>query len=389
MGISSMFKRSKPSSVDLLQDDRPDLGKESQRPRHIKRRPTTSDGSPDEKQHQYQKKTSSGPDPASRKNGRVPAVTATNNVHSGKPKTGRVVSESHTQKSNRKFIQPTSLESASDVDDLPTPERSIDENYGAYNSCGTKKAQLRSASKAAPAKSQNKQTNDDLLGLYRLTTPPLDSRAQQLDLDPFEDSPPPRPLTDFEDPVYIPPLTLAATLVDDYGMTEVGGFGSSPISNTAGSASRNSRSSGGASVPAVSRTSTAATATSSASGTAAGSGTVDFLSDFNATYNYFFGSLPSDAVTSTVVTSDSSARVAPSATSRSGMLSPMSTDVARKPLRDNIGDSSADESESGGDSSSGSDSDAEADNANLETGREQEEERRKEEERKAAELRTR
>ncbi|KAJ2784337.1 hypothetical protein GGI15_002284, partial [Coemansia interrupta] len=384
MGISSMFKRSKPSSVDLAQNGRPDPGKDGQRPRHIKRRPTTSDGSPNEKKP-------SGLDPASRKNGRAPTSAPANDVHSGKPKTGRVVSESRAHRSTRKFIQPISLESASDVDDLPTPERSIDENYGTYYSRGSKKTQSRPANKTAPAKSQNKQTDDSLLGLYRLTTPPLDSRAQQLDRDPFEDSPPPRPLTDFEDPVYIPPLTLAATLVDDYGMTDIGGFGSSPVSGTAGGAVRNTRGSGGASVPAVSRTSTAATATSSASGTKAGAGNADFLSDFNATYNYFFGSLPSDAVTSTLVTSDSGARVAPDATSRGGMLSPMSTDVSRKPLKDDEGDGSANESDSDGSdgSSSGSDSDAEAGNANSEAEREQEEERRKEEERKAAELRTR
>ncbi|KAJ1725001.1 hypothetical protein LPJ53_000790 [Coemansia erecta] len=392
-----MFKRSKPSSVDLLQNDRPDPGKDSQRPRHIKRRPTTSDGSYNEKkqhqQQQQQKKTPSGPDPAPRKNGRVPPAAPANDAHAGKPKAGRVVSESRAHRSSRKFIQPTSLESASDVDDLPTPERSIDENYGSYYSRNSKKGHPRSASKGVPATPQSKKADDSLLGLYRLTTPPLDSRAQQPELDPFEDSPPPRPLTDFEDPVYIPPLTLAATLVDDYGMADIGGFGSSPVSNATGSTVRNTRGSGGASVPAVSRTSTAATVTPSASGTKAGTGNADFLSDFNATYNYFFGSLPSDAVTSTLVTSDSGARAAPNTTSRGGMLSPMSTDAVRKPLKDNEGENSANESESDGSdsssSSSGSDSDAEADNANSEAEREQEEERRKEEERKAAELRTR
>ncbi|KAJ2600879.1 hypothetical protein GGF39_001555 [Coemansia sp. RSA 1721] len=376
MGISSIFKRTKPVSSTPNQAAFNDAAKDGERPRHIKRRPTTSDGGP--------KEASSAKHAVPRKHGKPSGAEGGN---PGKTKTTRVVSESHVYKTGRKYIHPASIESASEVEDLPTPEKSIDESYGAYYTRDNRKSQpSRSASNQ-----QKKQAENGLYGLHRLTTPPLDTKASQLkELDPFEDSPPPRPLTDFEDPLYIPPLTLAATLVDDYGA--VGAV----LNGTTRSAP-----------PAISSRSTAVATPASITATGgggAGPGPTDFFSDFNATYSYLFGTLPSSDLGSSTATSGSNAHAVTTtkprnatqrhsnaaAGSHGGLLSPMSTNTAGKPLKNSDDEGNSCSGEGDSDSSDGgSGSDADSDNENGTAQRELEEERRKEEERKAAELRSR
>ncbi|KAJ1813978.1 hypothetical protein LPJ75_002963, partial [Coemansia sp. RSA 2598] len=189
-------------------------------------------------------------------------------------------------------------------------------------------------------------------------------------------------------PVYIPPLTLAATLVDDYGMA------GSVLGGAANSTP-----------PAISSRSTAVATPASiiAAGSGnAGLGSTDFLSDFSATYSYLFGTLPSGDLGSSGTTSGANADVATTAKPRGatqrhsnaatgshgGLLSPMSTDAAGKPLKSSDGESSSysEKSDSDGD---GDSNDGDTDSEGSAVQRELEEERRKEDERKAAELRNR
>ncbi|KAJ1812055.1 hypothetical protein LPJ56_004047, partial [Coemansia sp. RSA 2599] len=178
MGISSIFKRTKPSSSGPQESVVESAAKDGDRPRHIKRRPTTSDGSPDERK-QNQHVPSSANNPASRKHGKASAAVV---GHPGKARASRVVSESHAYKAGRKYVHPAGIESASEIDDLPTPEKSIDESYGAYYARDSKKNQ---PSKPAGGQ-QKRQVESSLFGSHRLTTPPLDTRTPQpKELDPF------------------------------------------------------------------------------------------------------------------------------------------------------------------------------------------------------------
>ncbi|KAJ2754720.1 hypothetical protein GGI19_002192 [Coemansia pectinata] len=348
MGISAIFKRPKATSSSS-QASTDDSIKDGQRPRHIKRRPTASGNRSSE----------------DRMNPAAPA-----------PK---------VSKGAARIISRTS--STSDIGELPTPESSLNEGPGASRTRSSATKSM-AAPITLPARSQ---TDSDMFGLYRLTTPPLDSATPQLrEIDPFEDSPPPRPLTDFEDPVYIPPLTLAATLVDDYGtMGGVAQVGSNSATNAA----------------TLATTSVRATASTFArSSTTTATGSLDLLSEFNASYNYLFGTLPSDsalaanafdsgasnsldrpsAKSSAAVTATPSrpnakyARVADT-----GMLSPVSVQtVGSGGSNASVPDESANEDDAiSQDSSSPSE--------DIELIRELEEERRKEEERKAAEQRNR
>ncbi|KAJ2260199.1 hypothetical protein GGI01_003153 [Coemansia sp. RSA 376] len=348
MGISAIFKRPKATSSSS-QVSTDDSIKDGQRPRHIKRRPTAS-GNRSSEDHM---------------NPKAPA-----------PK---------VSKGAARIISRTS--STSDIGELPTPKSSLNEGPGASRTRSSATKSM-AAPIALPARSQ---ADSDMFGLYRLTTPPLDSATPQLrEIDPFEDSPPPRPLTDFEDPVYIPPLTLAATLVDDYGtMGGVAQVGSNNATNAATLATTSVRA-------------TASTFARSSTTTAAGS--LDLLSEFNASYNYLFGTLPSDsalaansfdsgannsleqpsAKSSAAVTATPSRPNAKlSRTADTGMQSPVSVKtVGSGGSSDNVPDESANEDDALSQASSSPSED-------IELTRELEEERRKEEERKAAEQRNR
>ncbi|KAJ2413117.1 hypothetical protein GGI10_003269 [Coemansia sp. RSA 2530] len=352
MGISAIFKRPKAtSSSSQMSTD--DSIKDGQRPRHIKRRPTASGNRSSEERMN-------------------PAATAAASKGAGKG-TARIASHAS---------------STPGIGKLPTPEGSLNESQDVSRArVSTTKGIV--APVALPARSQ---LDSDMFGLYRLTTPPLDSAVPQLrEIDPFEDSPPPRPLTDFEDPVYMPPLTLAATLVDDYG-TMGGGVAQ------AGSSSATNSS-------AFATTTVRATASTFARPSTVATGSLDLLSEFNASYNYLFGTLPSDSALTAnafdsgasdllgrpLATSPAGAAVTPSRpdakTARladTGMLSPISTQTAGS------GGLSAsvqeDESASEDDAVS---QDSSSPSEDSEVVRELEEERRKEEERKAAEQRNR
>ncbi|KAJ2493299.1 hypothetical protein IWW37_000762 [Coemansia sp. RSA 2050] len=352
MGISAIFKRPKAtSSSSQMSTD--DSIKDGQRPRHIKRRPTAS-GTRSSEEHMN------------------PAV-ATLASKAGSKGTARIASHAS---------------STSGIGKLPTPEGSLNENPEVPRARVSTTKGI-AAPVALPAKNQ---ADSDMFGLYRLTTPPLDSAITQLrEIDPFEDSPPPRPLTDFEDPVYIPPLTLAATLADDYG-TMGGGVAQ------AGSSSATNPST-------LATTTVRATASTFARpSTTVATGSLDLLSEFNASYNYLFGTLPSDSALiastldssasnllgRTVATSSAEAAAPPSRqiaktahVADTGMLSPVSTQTAGSGgLSASVPDESANE-----DDATSQDSSSPSEDSELI--RELDEERRKEEERKAAEQRNR
>ncbi|KAJ2682341.1 hypothetical protein GGH99_004780, partial [Coemansia sp. RSA 1285] len=183
-----------------------------------------------------------------------------------------------------------------------------------------------------------------------------------------------RPLTNFEDPIYIPPLTLATTLVDEYGI--------------AGASVRHNN-------PALSLSAAAAAtpeklagfgATRSNHGQEADSPQspepYNFLGEFNATYSYFFGSPPSESILESQIakggynvaraTPDEKPRSNPTTSKEEGFETAVGSDDG----------SSADEDDNSADDSSADSSSSVHDEA-------LEEERRKEEERKAAELRSR
>ncbi|KAJ2762382.1 hypothetical protein H4S06_000690 [Coemansia sp. BCRC 34490] len=202
----------------------------------------------------------------------------------------------------------------------------------------------------------------------------------------MQESPPRRPLTNFEDPIYIPPLTLATTLVDEYGIAGASVRHNNPAFSLAAAAAATPEKLAGFG------------ATRSNHGQEADSPQspepYNFLGEFNATYSYFFGSPPSESILESQI-----AKGGYKLPQDSGLLSPSS--VARatpdeKP-RSNptaseeegfetaVGSddgSSADEDDNSADGSSADGSSSVRDEA-------LEEERRKEEERKAAELRSR
>ncbi|KAJ2746928.1 hypothetical protein GGI20_000915 [Coemansia sp. BCRC 34301] len=256
--------------------------------------------------------------------------------------------------------------STSDMDEPPTPNDSLKESRKSPRTRSSAAKDI-AALGALPARLP---TDSDLFGLYRLATPPLDSATPQLrEIDPFEDSPPPRPLTSFEDPVYIPPLTLAATLVDDYspfgGVAQVGSNGATNAATLA------------------------TASTFSRSPTAAGN-SLDLLSEFNASYNYLFGTLPSDTSASHTLgrASAKSAAAVTATPSRqsekyTGMLSPVSAQTVANAPEESAEEEEEEEEEEAVSLKSSSPSE------DSELLRELEEERRKEEERKAAEQRNR
>ncbi|KAJ2008094.1 hypothetical protein GGI04_001273 [Coemansia thaxteri] len=317
MGLSAMFRRPKAAAAASSQSSTDGSVKEEQRARHIKRRPTASGSRTSEE-------LAGDTLRSARSSKDVPRITSR--------------------------TPPTS-----DASQAPTPKDSLGERWGGSHIISLGKQQA---------------ADSDMFGLYRLTTPPLDPSVPQLkEIDPFEDSPPPRRLTDFEDPVYIPPLTLAATLADDYGAVAHG--------NSSGDATK-------AAAPA-----TASTFARSQAATTA-SGPLDLLSEFNASYNYLFGTLPSDAVHAAphAPVASSAAAPAPSKAAKpsravdTGLVSPVSSQAVsgRDSCEDEHKSGSEDDAASQGASSISEDSVLE---------RELEDERRKEEERKAAEQRNR
>ncbi|ORX71221.1 hypothetical protein DL89DRAFT_121744 [Linderina pennispora] len=169
----------------------------------------------------------------------------------------------------------TAAQPIDDCEDLPTPDNSVSESNN-----------IRAQNSALPQPNQqpNQQPLDNLgLSLYSIRTPPPDLLAHQMkELDPFADSPPPPALTNFEDPVYIPPLTLTETLAYEY--TAPSQPATQPATAVRATASASYGGSFGSSKPALSPTGNTA------------SGGMDLLSEFNATYNYLFGTLPPDTV---------------------------------------------------------------------------------------------
>ncbi|KAJ2160052.1 hypothetical protein GGF46_002563 [Coemansia sp. RSA 552] len=303
MGISAMFRRSKtPMS--------PDSDSDVQKARHIKRRPTGA----------------TAPVPATGGRRRAP------------------------------LSYDSSLSSSQD-------DTLSDGSYGA-GVRGRSRVQLPSAPKKPPpintSRGPSSRADSEVFGLHSPRTPPPDTSASQLKvLDPFEDSPPRRPLTDFEDPTYIPPLTLATTLIDDYGTAPAPSAKQSFA--PAASASRAKPKAGGAEF-----------------------GSLDLLSEFNTTYNYLFGTLPSDATANAATGSTGPPHGAGMArrTASSGLLSPASTEPSKTPSPSRGGQSEEERSLSGSEDESSNEGDSAAKP-------EPTEEERKEDERKAAELRSR
>ncbi|KAJ2123838.1 hypothetical protein IW147_002267 [Coemansia sp. RSA 720] len=323
MGISAIFKRSKTSGSS-------DSGSEAQKARHIKR-------------HQN-----------------VSAPVVDNNAGVKDRRMASVDHPARARKATGRYAPAPDSLSSSDMDLLPTPGNSIDEgSYGRHSQKTNAKAKV--FQRPPPVNTQRPRQgalDDSVLGLHSLKTPPLDvPPPRHKELDPFEDSPPPRPLSDFEDPVYIPPLTLAATLFDDYGTA-----GSVPAASVSASASATSA-----------RTKTA----SATKAVGSGSGSLDLLSEFNATYSYLFGSPPVD---STPSSDNTAARTAGTKTS-SGLLSPASTEPSKTPSP--VNEEASDDGQSSAGSTSTSSSNRTAEDPELE------EERRREEERKASEQRNR
>ncbi|KAJ2453071.1 hypothetical protein EV183_002500 [Coemansia sp. RSA 2336] len=250
----------------------------------------------------------------------------------------------HGTRSKKREQAPAVL--SSKIDSPPTPNESEDYTYGRYS------RQTKTPQKLPPVNSQpygaKPNLGNDAIDLYSPRTPPLNAQlSQPKELDPFEDSPPPRPLSNYEDPVYIPPLTLAATLFDDYGAAST--------------------------IPAASSATPALTADSRSQPASSKPASSDLLSEFNATYSYLFGSPPDPKHQSAGQAQD---------TNNSGLLSPASTVPSKAPTPDH-------EEESEASSSSTSSSSVSLSSSKEAEEQELAEERRREEERKAAELRNR
>ncbi|KAJ2513370.1 hypothetical protein H4217_006375, partial [Coemansia sp. RSA 1939] len=198
--------------------------------------------------------------------------------------------------------------------------------------------------------------------------------------------PPRRPLTNFEDPIYIPPLTLATTLVDEYGI--------------AGASVRHNN-------PAFSLSAAAAATPEKLAGFGANRSNhgqeadrpqspepYKFLGEFNATYSYFFGSPPSESILESQI-----AKGGYKLPQDSGLLSPSSVARATPDEKPRSNPTTSEEegfeTAVGSDDGSSSDEDdnsaddSSADSSSSVHDEALEEERRKEEERKAAELRSR
>ncbi|KAJ2617995.1 hypothetical protein H4S08_000075 [Coemansia sp. RSA 1365] len=341
MGISAIFKRNKVAGSS-------DSVVEVPKSRHIKRRQTEPSYSP------------SKPSAIGRSRS-----TGSHAMHSVKNIDAESRGTALAQRGTGRYAKPADLSSESSMDELPTPDDSLDE--GSTRCHPRDKILSPNGRTTVPASSHYARTSDknsaqvknDVFGMHSLKAPLHDTwTARHKELDPFEDSPPRRPLTDFEDPTYIPPLTLAATLFDDYSY--MGTLGAT----------------NGAAVP---------TAAGAGGGSAAtkgvGSDTLDFLGDFNATYNALFGTPPS----ATLAISDglrSPDNTQPSKTHGDGLLSPASTRPSKtsSPVSEIVSDDERSESSAESGSTSESSSGEPPELA---------EERRKEEERKAAEQRSR
>ncbi|KAJ2081506.1 hypothetical protein H4R24_002279 [Coemansia sp. RSA 988] len=353
MGISAIFKRNKAveSSDGVV---------EAPKARHIKRRQTEPSYSSSKPSAIGRSRSSGGQAMRQAKS----AETERRGTPLARRGTGR-------------YAKAMDLSSESSMDELPTPDDSLDERSTRLQP--RSKIMAPNSRAMVPATSRNdrssekraEQANNDMLGMRSLRTPPLEAwAAQRKELDPFEDSPPRRPLTDFEDPTYIPPLTLAATLFDEYG-----GMGS--VSATTGAASPAAAGASGNSH----RTAAVGASTTMGQTKSVGSGSLDFFGEFNAAYSALFGSPPSATLThSDGLLSPASPR-SPKAHS-DGLLSPASTHPSKTPSP--VDETTSDD----GQSESSVDSDSAGESTNGETP-ELVEERRKEEERRAAEQRSR
>ncbi|PIA14947.1 hypothetical protein COEREDRAFT_93587 [Coemansia reversa NRRL 1564] len=345
MGISAIFKRSKvvESSDSFV---------EVPKARHIKRRQT-------EPSYSSSKPSAIG---RSRSSG-------SHAIRSVKDAEAESRGTALTQRGTSKYTKSADVSTELSIDELPTPDDSLDE--------GSTRRHLRdkilapkeqttvpaTSHNARPSDKRPAQANNDVFGMRNLKALQQETwAARHKELDPFEDSPPRRPLTDFEDPTYIPPLTLAATLFDDYSyMGSLGG--------TTGAAGGN-----GHYHP-------SAAGGDSTTTKDLGSGTLDFLGDFNATYSALFGTPPS----TTLAASDrlrSPDNTQQSNTHSDGLLSPASTRQSKTPSP--VGEMASDDERSELSAESGS-------TGGSSSGEPPElvEERRKEEERKAAEQRSR
>ncbi|KAJ1899100.1 hypothetical protein LPJ66_002335, partial [Kickxella alabastrina] len=223
-----------------------------------------------------------------------------------------------------------------------------------------------------------------MFGPYRLITPPSGNTTPLLNVVNMakDDSPLSRTLAKFEDPVYIPPLTLATTIFDDYDA--IGGA-LVDIDSSNSSSNRHNSAIGDAAATPVSM------ATPS-------SGSLNFMDDFNATYSFFFGASPLDSMNLppevTVSGTGTRAHAAPdidphdssqshATGTKGGLPSPVNTDTASKSSREEeIGAEDSDNRNS-------TSSDADSTTGDTVAQRELEENRRKEEERKAADQRNR
>ncbi|KAI8321829.1 hypothetical protein GQ54DRAFT_297760 [Martensiomyces pterosporus] len=403
MGISAIFKRPKSTPSQAAMED--SSAKAQQGPRHIKRRSAPSRDSDETKvsstasrhrQQQHASVSKKGgsrvsadavaPAPERVKRPRVPPS-------SGSRATGKRPDRAKTRASSySQDPSTTSTLSISDVEDLPTPEESLSE-VASHPRRGSSKGgnpagvapSARGPAGSMTVDTRGRHTNSSLFGLYSLTTPPLDTHPPRLKQpDPFEDSPPARPLTGFEDPVYIPPLTLTATLADDYSAVD-----------TALSAGKGATAAGAgrsATAAASATAATRATAAAIPATTSAGTGSLDLLGEFNATYNYLFGTLPSDAIAAPSCSSSAHANDSQHGTATNSAARPKarsraeaSTKATDKPL-------AAEDSGSLDDSSEASDAEGSSLGSDYESCAFEdafEEERRKEEERKAAEMRNR
>ncbi|KAJ2660167.1 hypothetical protein IWW48_003114 [Coemansia sp. RSA 1200] len=388
MGITAIFKRPKPTSpIPEAAANTADAG---HAPRHIRRRPTSGP--------RATTKSSSRPDESSKRQQSKPSANVQRQASSNSRKT------TNTARSSTKNSE------------LPTPADSGDDNPLKYGSTvaavgavgggsgsgaggsvsknsfmlptSTKQNRRPITTDGRPPDAQGRQSDSVIFGLNRLTTPPPDKRSPELrELDPFEESPPRRPLTNFEDPIYIPPLTLATTLVDEYGIAGASVRHNNPTFSLSAAAAATPEKLAG---PGATRSNRSQEADSPLSPEP-----YNFLGEFNATYSYFFGSPPSESILESQI-----AKGGYRLLQDSGLLSPSSVSRAtpdEKP-RSNpttseeegfetaVGSddgNSADEDDNSADDSSADSSSSSIHDEALE------EERRKEEERKAAELRSR
>ncbi|KAJ2801485.1 hypothetical protein H4R20_003652, partial [Coemansia guatemalensis] len=355
MGISAIFKRSKAAESS-------NGAVEAPKARHIKRRQT-------EPSYSSSKPSAIGRSKSSGGHAMREAKSA-ETERRGTPLTRR---------GTGRYTKTVDLSSESSMDELPTPDDSLDEGSTRRYPRGkilapNARTMVTEASRSnRPSDKRTAQASNDVLGMGSLRTLPLETWAvQRKELDPFEDSPPRRPLTDFEDPTYIPPLTLAATLFDEYGgMGSVGAAaGAAPPAAAGTGASGNSR-----------RTTAGGASTTTGQTKGVGSGSLDFLGEFNATYSALFGTPPSATLApGGGLLSPASTR--PSKTLSDGLLSPASTRPSKTPSP--AGETTSDD----GRSESSADSDSTGGSTGGETP-EAAEERRKEDERRAAEQRSR